>query len=62
MNKEEFKRRWESDDYGGGITFDDIANCAIEWGICTSPRTTSPTLVRYEVLAAAQVIDAEEYR
>lgn len=29
MTKEEFKVRWESNENGGGITFNDIANCAI---------------------------------
>lgn len=38
MDKEEFKARWETED-GGGITFDDIAECAIEWGLFSSPRT-----------------------
>lgn len=38
MTKEEFKERWDSNDDNGGITFDDIANCAIEWGICSSPK------------------------
>ncbi len=27
MTKEEFKRRWESDENGGGITYEDIATC-----------------------------------
>jgi hypothetical protein len=62
MTKEEFKRRWESDDSGGGITFNDIADCAEAWGICATPRTNPINLVRYKVLAAAQTIDAEEYK
>jgi hypothetical protein len=32
MTKQEFKERWESSPDGGGITFDDIAKCAKEWG------------------------------
>lgn len=28
MTKEQFKKRWESDDRGGGITFNDVADCA----------------------------------
>lgn len=32
MTKAEFKRRWESDPDGGGITFDDIADCAVARG------------------------------
>ncbi len=31
--KEEFKKMWESDENGGGITFDDIIECALEWGL-----------------------------
>lgn len=33
MTKQEFKVRWESDANGGGITFNDIANCAGSWGV-----------------------------
>jgi len=61
VNKEEFKRRWESDDRGGGITFDDIADCAQEWGISQYPRTRPIFEIRYKVLKAAHVVDAEEY-
>lgn len=61
MTKTEFKARWESDDSGGGITFDDIAECAIEWGITSSPRVRRIDRVRYDVLKAANTIDAEEY-
>jgi len=32
MTKEEFKARWEKDDEGDGLTFDDVAECAREWG------------------------------
>ena len=60
MTKEEFKRRWESDD-GGGITFDDIATCAKDWGLFSTPRTARMDLVRYRVLVAASTTDAEEY-
>lgn len=61
MNKQEFKKRWESNENGGGITFDDIANCAKEWGIASHPRTMQIDKVRYKVLSAADVIDAESY-
>ncbi|MBP3550972.1 MAG: hypothetical protein J6J57_04920 [Alistipes sp.] len=61
MTKEELKKRWENYDYSDPITFDDIAKCAIEWGICDKPRTRPLTKVRYEVLVAAGVSDAEFY-
>lgn len=53
MTKEEFKRRWESDESGGGITYDDIAKCAVEWGICLFPRTRDIFWVKRRVLEAA---------
>jgi len=53
MTKEEFKKRWDSDESGGGITYDDIAECAIAWGICSKPRIHPIDLVRDKVLAAA---------
>ncbi|MBO7219952.1 MAG: hypothetical protein J6V21_02050 [Alistipes sp.] len=61
MTKEEFKRRWERNDRTNPITFDDIAKCAIEWGVCEKPRTRPLSRVRYEVLVAAGVSDAEEF-
>ena len=61
MDKQEFKKRWESSENGGGITFDDIANCAEEWGVLSYPRTMQIDKVRYRVLSAADVIDAESY-
>lgn len=30
MTKAQFKKRWDSNEDGGGITFDDIAQCAID--------------------------------
>lgn len=63
MTKAEFKQCWdagpEADD---GITFDDIIECAVEWGITSHPRTWPIYQLRYEVLKAAGVEDAEEYR
>lgn len=60
MDKAEFKARWESDG-GGGITFDDIAECAVEWGISLTPKTRMMERIRYDVLKAANTNDAEEY-
>lgn len=62
MEREEFKKRWESDESGDGITFDDIANCAKAWGIASTPRIMQIDRVRYMVLKAAGTNDAEEYK
>ena len=61
MTKQEFKWRWELDDEGDGINFDDIANCAVAWGLFRTPRTAQIDRVRYSVLKAANVADAEAY-
>jgi hypothetical protein len=62
MTKKEFKQRWESNDEGGGINFDDIANCAKAWGIHSTPKTKPMDLVRYQILVAAQTVDCEDYK
>lgn len=62
MNKAEFKQCWESDPVGGGITFDDIASCAKDWGLFSRPRAHDMQEVLYAVLKAARVEDAENYR
>ena len=59
--KEEFKKLWEADDHGSGITFDDIADCAENWGLFSMPKCYPILLVRYRVLCAADCSDAEEY-
>ena len=61
MTREEFKTRWESDDNGDGITFDDIANCAVEWGLYNKPKISPIDRVRYRVLLAAGTVDAKEF-
>lgn len=61
MTKKEFKIRWESNENGGGITFNDIAECAISWGISRSPKTSPIDQITYRVLKAADCSDAEEY-
>lgn len=61
MTKEEFKRRWESDKRGGGITFEDIAKCVESWGLFLTPRIHQIDRVRYAVLKAAGTVDAEEF-
>ena len=59
--KEKFKELWEANKYGSGITYDDIADCAEAWGISSHPRTRPIDEIKYKVLKAAQVNDAEEY-
>lgn len=61
MTKSEFKTRWESNNDGGGITYDDIAECYVKWGLGSTPRTRPLDLVRYRVLLAAKTVDAEEF-
>lgn len=61
FTKIEFKKRWESGDDGGGITFDDIADCARVWGIAANPRTMQIDVVRYQVLRAANTNDYEQF-
>lgn len=59
--KEDFKRLWEANEYGSGITYDDIADCAVAWGISSHPRTRPIREITHQVLKAAQTNDAEEY-
>ena len=61
MTKEEFKRRWELNSEGDGITYSDIADCAIAWGISSSPRTRPIITIAALVLKAANTNDADEY-
>lgn len=60
MTRKEFKRRWEKDARGDGITYDEIAECAKEWGILTNPKTKNINEVTYLVLKEAKVGVAEE--
>lgn len=62
MTKEEFKQKWESNPKGGGITYEDIADCYIKWKIGTYPKTKPILTVRYQVLQAANTIDAEDFK
>lgn len=62
MTKTEFKTRWESNDSGGGITFDDIAYCAKTWGLYATPKTAQIDMVLYRVLKAAGCNDAEDFK
>jgi hypothetical protein len=55
MTEEEFKKRWESDADGGGITNDDCADCAKAWGLYTTPYIHPMDEVIRKVLRAAGV-------
>jgi hypothetical protein len=61
MTREEFKKRWDSSENGDGITFDDIADCAIEWGIAKTPRIMDINSVRFKVLREASTSDYKEW-
>ena len=60
MTKEEFRKRWDGDENGGGITFDDIADCAEEWGLYTTPRIHPIDVVAHEVTVIAGCKDIYE--
>lgn len=53
MTKQEFAERWDSGDDGGGINFDDIADCAKAWGLYATPRIHAITTVRDVVVKAS---------
>ena len=53
MTIEEFRERWDSDENGGGITFDDVADCAVAWGLFATPRIHDINKVRDAVVKAA---------
>lgn len=61
--KEEFREKWDGDENGGGITWDDIADCAKEWGICNRPRIHDMWEIRTRVLKAcgAEDITDDDY-
>lgn len=61
ITKTEFKKRWESDADGGGIMFNDIADCYEAWGLGGTARTKQIDRVRYAVLVAAETEDAESF-
>ena len=61
MTKKQFKTRWESNDDGGGITFNDIAECAKAWGINNRPFVARMDEIRYTVLKTANVNDLKDF-
>jgi hypothetical protein len=62
MTKKEFNIRWEHDDLGDGITWQDIADCYVKWNLGSTPETKPMLLLRYLVLKAANTTDAEDYK
>jgi hypothetical protein len=53
MTPEQFKTRWESDTNGGGITFEDISDCAKAWGLYPKPKIQPIDKVTKAVLKRA---------
>lgn len=54
MTKAQFKKRWDSNEDGGGITFDDIAQCAVDWGLIQNPRIHRIDVIANMVTKAAE--------
>lgn len=54
--KAKFKKLWESDNQGGGITFEDIADCAKDWGLYSKPKIHAMSDVLEAVVKAAGCI------
>lgn len=50
MSREEFKRRWDARE---PITYDEIADCYVAWGLGSYPRTKPIDSVMDRVLKAA---------
>lgn len=57
MTKDEFRKRWDGSEDGGGITWDDIADCAVEWGIFSKPKIHRMDVVANAVTAIAECKD-----
>lgn len=57
MTKEEFAKRWDSGADGGGITFDDIADCAVAWGLIERPKVHDINTVAHLVVEASGAKD-----
>lgn len=58
--KEEFAKKWDGDDNGGGITWDDIADCAKAWGVYDKPRIHDMYTVRKKVVIASGAKDVPD--
>lgn len=62
MNKEEFKKRWESDESGGGITNQEVADCYINWGLGKTPYIHTINYIIWKVCEAADTEDKEFWK
>ena len=60
--KEEFKRLWEANEDGSGITCEDCADCAEEWGLCSRPRCMNINDVVEMVVKAAGCDEYDDNR
>ena len=63
LTKADFKARFESNDVEvkESITFGDMQECAKVWGLYNNPENHDLFEVRYNVLKAADVSNAEDY-
>ena len=59
MTKEEFKRKWELDE---GITFNDVADCAVKWNITATPRIHNINDILYLLLLEEEEKDETDYK
>lgn len=62
MTIEEFKKKWESNAIGGGITNEDVARCYINWGLGTSPYIKTIDYVIWRVCESANTNDKELWK
>lgn len=53
MTKEQFAERWDSDASGGGISIDEVAECAQAWGLYPTPRIHPMSVVLEAVVKAS---------
>ena len=61
MTKEEFKKKWESSE-GEAISFQELTECAVSWGIVNKNNMPPIWDYQYKVLEAANCVDSHEYK
>ena len=52
--KSKFKKLWDANSKGSGITYDDIADCAKAWGLYVTPRIHPMDVVKEAVIKSAK--------
>lgn len=62
MTKEEFRERWGGPTDPSDLTYEDVAACAVEWGVVSQPKIMRMEWVLYKVLKAAEMWNVERYR